>query len=289
MRHIAALAGAALLSVLVAFGIHLYQLRGARVHVEQLQAVTAAQKEKLGTIDAEAGRLSAEIRRLERQNAEIRRAIGIRAPGKRQSTRTERVPRAHGTNFASVESDLARLARESERASAETLELHRVAARILNVRRLEAIERAQVMAAIPSVIPAGTGEIASPFGWRSIPWPEYHRGVDLVADYGDVVRAAAKGTVAFAGWDGGYGNKIVIDHGNGLATWYCHLERIDVRVGQEVFKGAPIAAVGSTGEATGPHLHYQVMENGNAIDPAPFLNGEGAKVLGLDTFRTASR
>jgi murein DD-endopeptidase MepM/ murein hydrolase activator NlpD len=140
-----------------------------------------------------------------------------------------------------------------------------------------------MLAAIPSLVPAGSGGIASGFGWRSSPWPEFHKGVDLEADYGETVRASANGTVAFAGWDGGFGNKVDIDHGNGLHTWYAHLSRITVHEGQTVRKGEPIAKVGSTGEATGPHLHYQVMRDGNPIDPRPFLDGQGAKVLGLDT------
>lgn len=283
-RHLAALAGLFCFALLAAFGVHAFQLHAAQAHVDELRAVATAQKAKLGAIDAQAGKLSDEIQRLERQNAEIRRAMGIQGP-KRQPTRAQEhaLNAAGGTNFAEVESYLARVAVASERARAETVELGHLAARILNVRHIERMARSQMLAAVPSLVPAGTGAIASAFGYRNIPWPEFHQGIDLEADYGDLVRAAAKGVVSFAGWDGGYGNKIDIDHGNGLHTWYCHLSKIGVRDGQVVVKGAPIGAVGSTGEATGPHLHYQVMQNGNPIDPGPFLRGSGAKVLGLDT------
>jgi murein DD-endopeptidase MepM/ murein hydrolase activator NlpD len=152
--------------------------------------------------------------------------------------------------------------------------------RVLNMRRLEDLARARVLAAIPSVNPAGAGVgIRSPFGWRVDPWPEFHQGVDLDADYGDPVRAAAAGTVVAAAYDGGYGNKVDIDHGNGYHTWYCHLSRIDVQPGQYVMKAEHIALVGSTGESTGPHLHYQVMLDGHAVDPTPYLNGVPEEVL----------
>ncbi len=139
--------------------------------------------------------------------------------------------------------------------------------------------RERALAAIPSLNPVG-GPIAAGFGYRTDPWPEFHKGVDLAADYGAQVRASAAGTVASAGWDaGGFGNKVDIDHGNGYHTWYAHLSRIAVAAGQRVTKGQPIAFVGSTGESTGPHLHYQLMYEGNPIDPQPFLSGVPAKVL----------
>ncbi len=152
--------------------------------------------------------------------------------------------------------------------------------RILNVRRLADLARAQLIASIPSINPVGSGSgIASGFGWRTDPWPEYHQGVDLEADYGTTVRSAAAGTVVGAGWDGGFGNKVDVDHGNGYHTYYAHLSHIDVGIGQRVTKGEPIAEVGATGEATGPHLHYQIMHNGQPIDPIPFLTGVPPQVI----------
>jgi murein DD-endopeptidase MepM/ murein hydrolase activator NlpD len=154
-----------------------------------------------------------------------------------------------------------------------------LAMRVLNLRRLASIAHERFLAGIPSLNPVG-GAIAAPYGWRTNPWPEFHKGVDLEANYGDQVRAAAAGTVASAGWDpGGYGIKVDIDHGNGYHTWYAHLSRTAVEPGQRVVKGQPIAFVGSTGESTGPHLHYQVMYDGQAIDPAPYLNGVPPHVL----------
>jgi murein DD-endopeptidase MepM/ murein hydrolase activator NlpD len=153
-----------------------------------------------------------------------------------------------------------------------------LANRVLNLRRLASIARARTIAAIPSLNPVA-GAVNAGFGWRTVPFPEFHKGLDLGADYGTPVHAAAAGTIASAGWAGEFGIRVDIDHGNGYHTWYCHLSRIAVSAGQAVEKGETIAAVGSTGESTGPHLHYQVMHDGVAIDPEPYLRGVPANVM----------
>jgi murein DD-endopeptidase MepM/ murein hydrolase activator NlpD len=110
--------------------------------------------------------------------------------------------------------------------------------------------------------------ITSPFGWR---WGRMHEGIDLGAAYGTPIGAAAAGTVIYAGWLGGYGNLTVIDHGGGIATAYGHQSRIAVSVGQQVARGEIIGYVGSTGHSTGPHLHFEVRVNGQAVDPLGYL------------------
>jgi murein DD-endopeptidase MepM/ murein hydrolase activator NlpD len=93
------------------------------------------------------------------------------------------------------------------------------------------------------------------------------------------VRATADGTVTAAGWSGGYGRAVDIDHGNGLSTRYGHLSSIDVRVGQSIKTGQIIGKVGSTGRSTGPHLHYETRLRGEAIDPQKFLRA-GQRLAG---------
>ncbi|WP_083901704.1 murein hydrolase activator EnvC family protein [Pseudanabaena sp. PCC 6802] len=118
------------------------------------------------------------------------------------------------------------------------------------------------------------GPITSPFGWRMHPilgYEKFHAGMDFGAEYGSIIYAADSGTVIFAGWYGGYGNAVIIDHGNRITTLYGHASELYVREGQSVQKGQPIAAVGSTGFSTGPHLHFEVRSNGEPTDPAPFL------------------
>ncbi|WP_404789344.1 murein hydrolase activator EnvC family protein [Altericista sp. CCNU0014] len=118
------------------------------------------------------------------------------------------------------------------------------------------------------------GPVTSIFGWRVHPilgTSRFHNGVDFGADYGSLIRAADNGVVISAEWMGGYGNTVIIDHGNGLTTLYGHASQIYVAAGQAVQKGQPVAAVGSTGLSTGPHLHFEVRNGGEPIDPMPFL------------------
>jgi murein DD-endopeptidase MepM/ murein hydrolase activator NlpD len=120
-----------------------------------------------------------------------------------------------------------------------------------------------------------TGTITSPFGWRSNPFggaPEFHQGLDIAAPTGTTVTAAAGGTVLMAQWYGGYGNYILIDHGGGYSTGYGHLSAIYVSANQTVARGQAIGAVGSTGQSTGPHLHFEIRINGKPVDPAPRLH-----------------
>ncbi|HZO05938.1 MAG TPA: peptidoglycan DD-metalloendopeptidase family protein [Solirubrobacterales bacterium] len=114
------------------------------------------------------------------------------------------------------------------------------------------------------------GPITSPFGYRNDPvlgGNRLHAGVDIGASSGTPIKAAGDGVVIMAGWNGGYGNFTLIDHGGGLATGYGHQSSIGVRVGQHVSTGEVIGNVGSTGASTGPHLHWEVRVNGTPVDP----------------------
>jgi len=112
------------------------------------------------------------------------------------------------------------------------------------------------------------GTVVSGFGWR---WGRMHEGIDISASTGTPIWAAAAGTVIHAGWLGGYGNLVVVDHGNGLATAYAHASAILVGVGQQVSQGETLSLVGSTGNSSGPHLHFEVRVNGAAVDPLFYL------------------
>ncbi len=264
--------------------LYYYSLHHAQTRVGELRQLTESQHERLKKIDAEASVLDGELRALEKQNEQIRKMIGADGKGKKPSPITpSRDDRQsflqQPDDFKSVTQRIERLRADSNRLKSEGNHLRTVALHVLNMRRLEDLARARLLAAIPSLNPTGYGGIASGFGWRWSPWPEFHRGVDLVAGWGDEVRATAAGTVISAGWDGGYGIKVDIDHGNGYHTWYAHLSSVTVHPGQYVRKAQDIARVGSTGSSTGPHLHYQIMLDGSAINPAPYLNGVPPHVL----------
>lgn len=135
--------------------------------------------------------------------------------------------------------------------------------------------RNAALMAIPSLRPvAQQARMGSPFGNRVDPFNKhlaFHSGLDFAIHSGADVRAAAGGRVRFAGRNGGYGNQVEIDHGNGLVTRYAHLSRFHVRAGEVVIPGQRIGAVGSTGRSTGPHLHFEVLHNGRFADPQRFL------------------
>ena len=120
----------------------------------------------------------------------------------------------------------------------------------------------------------GELEATSGFGMRADPFlraPAMHTGLDFRAETGEPVRATAAGIVTNAGWSGGYGRMVEVDHGNGFATRYGHLSAIDVEVGQNVKIGQVVGRVGSTGRSTGPHLHYETRVDGEPVDPQKFL------------------
>ncbi len=112
------------------------------------------------------------------------------------------------------------------------------------------------------------GVLTSGFGWR---WGRMHEGVDLAVSTGTPVVAAKAGVVIVAGWMGGYGNLVVVDHGGGVSTAYGHNTSVTVGVGQQVEQGQLIAYSGSTGHSTGPHVHFEVRINGGAVDPMGYL------------------
>ena len=118
--------------------------------------------------------------------------------------------------------------------------------------------------------------VSSRFGLRVHPITgekKSHTGIDIASNQGTAVYASDGGNVTLAGWNGGYGNCIMIDHGNGYVTLYGHLSSISVSQGQTVSQGTTIGAVGSTGNSTGPHLHFEVLKNGTRIDPEQFFSG----------------
>ena len=150
--------------------------------------------------------------------------------------------------------------------------LGRLESRLRTVRT-DVARREALAAATPSLWPT-IGWVSAGFGERADPFtgdPGYHMGLDISADKGHPVVAPAAGTVESASWSGNYGNLLVIDHGFGIKTRYGHLAQFAVSAGQTVDRGALIGYVGATGRTTGPHLHYEVMANGQLIDPRKLI------------------
>jgi murein DD-endopeptidase MepM/ murein hydrolase activator NlpD len=284
-RHI--IVASCVLAALIfgALGLHAFQLYQAKTQLQALQALTTSQSRRLQAIDHQTGELRSQLQVVQKQNQQIGQLIGIRAPKgagrKAHLKKLSRVDERSGFSgeAARVEHRLRDLADASQATSAQAAFVRRMTLRILNLRHIEALERDRLLAAIPSIDPVAGAAVVGCFCYRSAPDYEFHAGVDLGAQYGDTVRAAAAATVASADWDGGFGLKVDLDHANGYHSWYAHLSRALVQVGQHVVKGQPIGLVGSTGFSTGPHLHYQLMLNGSPVDPTPYLGGVPPSVL----------
>ena len=236
------------------------QIWRAHAQVAALQQ----QVQQMQSLDARAAQIREQLQHVQRQNQQIQQLIGVHPPVQKTSE---------------VRHGLDALAAATAQTQARSDLLRRLTMHVLNVRHIAQLARARALAAIPSIDPVDGAAVVGCFCYRTAPDVEFHPGVDLDANYGDTVHATAAGTVASADWDGGYGLKIDIDHGNGYHTWYAHLSKAEVQPGQYVHKGQEIGLVGSTGYSTGPHLHYQIMLDGTAIDPQPYLTGVPAKVL----------
>lgn len=140
-----------------------------------------------------------------------------------------------------------------------------------NFSKIEEIvqEKKDLFASTPNIFPV-QGWISSGYGWRIDPFTkkrEFHPAIDIVAPWGTSVKAAAQGTVVYAGWYDGYGLRVQIRDGYGYSTVYGHLSHILVKKGSYVRKGQIIGRVGSTGRSTGPHLHFEVWHNGKSLNP----------------------
>jgi len=213
---------------------------------------------------------------------ESRQVASLNAAQSRYDTRLQRVRSLIsdlGLNMAKLEAATPRghvggpyvpVRAPTANASAFDKQLYHVALSRAQVDKLN-----RTLAMVPYRKPVvGEIELSSGFGVRNDPFvgrPAMHTGLDFRASTGDPVRATAEGRVTSAGWSGGYGRMVEIDHGNGLATRYGHLSQIDVKVGDVVKTGEVLGEVGSTGRSTGPHLHYETRINGEAVDPQRFL------------------
>ena len=239
------------------------------------------------------GRIGAQDRRIARQVESAKR----RAVAERRATASTRRLTLATVSVISARTDEARSVRDRLTANRDTLvaarELKQSAVASAHESRDEYVNEVEALAAESAALAvtirgaqagsgsSGTGApssagliwpvdgiVVSGFGMR---WGRMHEGIDIAALAGTPIRAAVAGTVIHAGWLGGYGNLVVVDHGNGLATAYAHASSILVGVGQQVSQGETVSLVGTTGHSTGPHLHFEVRINGVAVDPLLYL------------------
>jgi murein DD-endopeptidase MepM/ murein hydrolase activator NlpD len=273
------IAGVLMLPVLVGLGARW----SARVEIDHLRTENGVLEVENGSYRAATGELTGQIQSLENVIADL----GQRAKlDPEQARAMQKLPafvkaRAAGGNLTpnAAISELARapLAPPEDTFGVLRDLLQGLESRLRFVRR--DVERQEALAsATPSIWPTH-GWLTGTFGGRSDPFsgePAFHQGLDISTDKGQPVLATADGTVESASFTGDYGNLVVLTHGFGLATRYGHLSSFAVKPGQTVKRGDTIGYVGSTGRATGFHLHYEILANGKLINPLQLLTQPAA-------------
>jgi murein DD-endopeptidase MepM/ murein hydrolase activator NlpD len=248
--------------------------------LEPDRAPTNKKPGKEADIGTKLGRIEASLDRVDRREGAMLAQLQARYEGKARKMRSvlaqlglkldANPPPAVGGPFVPVA------------LPSETQSFERALTRV-NIARAYADKLSATLVRVPVREPV-TGEIdfSSPYGVRVDPFlhvPAMHTGIDFRGTFGEPIHATAAGTVTSAGWSGGYGQMVEVDHGNGLATRYGHLSEIDVKVGQSIRIGQVVGRLGSTGRSTGPHLHYETRVDGEAVDPQRFLKA-GATLFG---------
>ena len=251
----------------------------ARVELEQVRAANSLLQVENGSYRAATGELTGQIQSLEN----VINDLGSRASlDPAQARAMQKLPavvktRAAGGTSTPANSAIAEIAAAAFSSPEDTFGvlrdlLHGLENRLRYVRR--DVERREALAnATPSIWPAH-GWLTGTFGGRSDPFtgePGYHQGIDIATEKGQPIYATADGTVESASYTGDYGNLVVLRHAFGLTTRYGHLSGFIVKPGQRLRRGDVIGYVGSTGRATGAHLHYEIVANGSLINPLQLL------------------
>jgi murein DD-endopeptidase MepM/ murein hydrolase activator NlpD len=253
---------AAVLFCAAAYGVYGLTQQAAHMRIEaennRLRQENERQRRQLQNLENRVGAIEDKSRKLSEMS-------GVQQDGAQQQEQQEEEGTSeHGAGGPGLELDADAVASIESRAA--RLEEH------LRAYEAALTERARFM---PSVWPVDGGETTDGFGFRGNPFgggsSEFHPGQDIAAPRGTPVFATADGVVIKADWQNGYGQTVVIDHGNGLTTRYGHLSKIEVEEGREISRGEELGQVGSTGRSTGPHLHYEVRIDDVAVSPLHYL------------------
>ncbi|MGD1930400.1 MAG: murein hydrolase activator EnvC family protein [Leptolyngbyaceae cyanobacterium] len=230
----------------------------------QLRRVYAADRDVLGELKARADEIKNQRAVVESQKTRVsllrQELLAKKQQYEAEATQQQQLIGRLQTDKAALEAAQAQLVRDSEEIAAL-------------IRERVATASGAVRGTGIFVFPVN-GRITSGFGYRRHPilgTSRLHAGVDFGAPQGTTIYAADSGSVIYAGWYGGYGRTVIVDHGGGITTLYAHSSRLFVSVGQAVTQGQAIAAIGSTGLSTGPHLHFEVRQNGNPVNPMAYL------------------
>ena len=274
LRVLAIGAGAAVALLTVGAVLSIYTLMNGEMHASetaQLREANRIQQEQILQVSKKASALQQDLDSLRRAEDGLRAIVGAPPAAADETVQEGPVSPTGGEQHTPTTADLS-----------EALEMieERLSTRRSSIDLLAETMRREFPGAAsyasdsaphttPSIWPAA-GYVSSPYGLR-FNGTEFHQGIDIAADMGTPIVATADGVVTAAGWNGGYGNMVDVDHGGGIVTRYGHASAVAVTVGQQVRRGEVIAYVGSTGRSTGPHVHYEVRVDGQPVNPAGYL------------------
>ena len=274
LRVLAIGAGAAVALLTVGAVLSIYTLMNGEMHASetaQLREANRIQQEQILQVSKKASALQQDLDSLRRAEDGLRAIVGAPPAAADETVQEGTVSPTGGEQHTPTTADLS-----------EALEMieERLSTRRSSIDLLAETMRREFPGAAsyasdsaphttPSIWPAA-GYVSSPYGLR-FNGTEFHQGIDIAADMGAPIVATADGVVTAAGWNGGYGNMVDVDHGGGIVTRYGHASAVAVTVGQQVRRGEVIAYVGSTGRSTGPHVHYEVRVDGQPVNPAGYL------------------
>ena len=280
--HLAVGAVATLLGVLVlAFGLQYFMLRYAssidsplltalvlNAQQEQNEKTQSYLRDSLNAMASKLGEMQAQMLRLDTLGERLARTAGF----KPQEFMFDQAPGRGGAVSTLPTYDLS-LGDLNRQVDLLTKQVDDRTEKLAILDALMIVDSAKKKL-LPSALPVEGGLFSSNFGWRIDPFSgtrAFHEGMDFMAKSGTPAHAAAGGVVISSEFHPQYGNMVEIDHGNGLITRYAHLSKRDVKVGDVVLSRGTIGAVGNTGQSTGPHLHFEVRQNGAPLNPTRFL------------------
>ena len=263
--------------------------RSSTQHEHELQATIARQGAFLRQREAELAALRRHIEAVEIQldgldvlSRETRTSLGL-PPGAGTWSDGAGATAAQGgpvtdTGEPAPDQDHERLDLVQRRLAAGVGEMYRLAA-AARAKQQGALGTPAAAAAVPTGRPANwpaRGDVSSVFGWRVFRGrQDLHTGIDVVLPYGTQVQATGPGLVVGSGWQPGYGWCVLVDHGDGFHTLYAHLSATAAAVGDSTMPGDVVGYSGSSGNSTGPHLHYEIWQDGQPVDPRPYMDGTG--------------
>ncbi len=242
------------------------------VQHEQNEKVQSYLRENLNAMAAKLGQMQAQLLRLDTLGERLARTAGF----KPQEFMFDQTPGRGGAVSSLPTYDLS-IGDLTQQINVLTKQMEDRTEKLGILDSLMIVDSAKKKL-LPSVLPIEGGWYSSNYGWRIDPISgvrAFHEGMDFMAEMGTPARAAAGGMVIYSDFHSQYGNMIEIDHGNGLVTRYAHLSKRMVKNGDVVLSGSTIGAVGSTGRSTGPHLHFEVRQNGAPLNPVRFLRLPG--------------